>query len=130
EGIAEGLRDLDASGVPMGVCTSKRTDIAERVLEMFDVRRFFRFVDGGEVGIKKWQQIENLKAKGLVDRATIMIGDRAVDIEAAHRNGLPGAGVLWGFGSLYEIESARPEHVIATPADMRGLITIRPTRKG
>lgn len=121
-GIVEVLSDFDAAGIPMGVCTSKRTDIAERVLEMFDVRRFFQFVDGGEVGTKKWQQIEILKARGHVDRSTIMIGDRAVDIEAAHRNGLSGAGVLWGYGSREEIDAARPEHVLASPPDLAKLI--------
>jgi len=56
--------------------------------------------------VKKWQQIQRLKEKGWVDASTVMIGDRAVDIEAAHRNGLPGAGVLWGHGSREEIGGA------------------------
>ena len=28
-----------------------------------------------------------------------MVGDQRHDIEAAHANGLPGVGVLWGYGS-------------------------------
>lgn len=123
-GIVDLLSELHASGVPMGVCTSKRTDIAERVLELFDLRRFFAFVDGGDVGTKKWQQIERLKAAGLADASTIMIGDRAVDIEAAHRNGLRAAGVLWGYGSRDELTIARPEHVFERPPDI-GLLVAR-----
>lgn len=130
QGIIEALGVLDSSRIPMGVCTSKRTDIAERILEMFGVRRFFQFVDGGDAGVRKWQQIEGLRSQGFVDQTTIMIGDRAVDIEAAHRNGLQGAGVLWGYGSRQEIESAHPEHVLSVPADLQKLVVDREEKRG
>lgn len=123
DGIVDALRCLYAEGVQMAVCTSKRTDIAERILEMFELRQFFSFVDGGEVGIKKSQQIERLKEARLVDGKTVMIGDRAVDIEAAHQNGLLGAGVLWGYGSSQEIGSADPEFVLAAPAELAKLVS-------
>jgi len=124
-GIVDALTILHSSGILMGVCTSKPVGIAERVLEMFGVRQFFQFVDGGDVGVKKWQQIQGLKARGWVDTATIMIGDRAVDIEAAHRNGLQGAGVLWGHGSREEIELTHPEHLLAKPEDLTSLASDR-----
>ncbi len=52
-----------------------------------------------------------------------MIGDRSVDIEAAHANGLRSIGVLWGFGSAEEIASARPTHVAATVGELVRLVT-------
>src|SRR5579872_1686405 len=59
-GIADALATLSKMGVTMAVCTSKRTDIAEKILEMFGLRDYFRYVDGGDVGIQKWQQVEEL----------------------------------------------------------------------
>lgn len=122
DGVSSALERLHAAGIRMAVCTSKRADIADRVLEMFELRRFFCFVDGGEVGIKKWQQIERLKDKKLVDERTVMVGDRAVDIEAARKNGLLGAGVLWGYGTGEEIVSAKPDYVVHTPGELDKLI--------
>lgn len=54
-GIPEALTALAASGIPMGICTSKRADFAEKILEMFGLRKHFRFVSGGEIGVQKWQ---------------------------------------------------------------------------
>src|SRR6184192_2057325 len=85
-GIAEVLGSLAGADIPLGVCTSKRVDFAENILELFGLRSYFSFVCGGEIGTQKWQQIRDLLAKGAVSRSTVMVGDRAVDISATYRN--------------------------------------------
>jgi phosphoglycolate phosphatase len=120
-GIGEALAGLSAAGLQLGVCTSKRVDFAERILEMFGLRSLFRFVSGGEIGIEKWQQIESLLDRGSIDTSTVMVGDRAVDLVAAHRNGMPAAGVLWGYGSRVELESERPRYLLSSPSELQAL---------
>ena len=114
---------LRRAGIPLGVCTSKRQDFAEQIPEMFGLRRHFEFVSGGEIGTPKWRQIEALLASGQVSKVSVMVGDRAVDVEAAHRNGLNAAGVLWGYGSAAELAQARPRYSFASPADLHELAT-------
>ena len=121
DGIAEALGQLTADGVRMGVCTSKRVDFAQRILEMFGLSRHFGFVSGGDIGITKEDQLRTLVRAGTVATDDIMIGDRAVDIEAARANGLGAVGVLWGYGSEAELRSAAPDRIIAVPEDLRGL---------
>jgi phosphoglycolate phosphatase len=121
-GVREALQDLQRAGALMGVCTSKRGDYATWILEMFEIRHFFEFVDGGDVGIEKWQQLAGLRERGAVDGGSVMIGDRAVDISAAHRNGLTAGGVLWGFGSREELEGEAPEHFFQSPGEWIRLI--------
>lgn len=128
-GIAEALAGLDESGVALGICTSKRTDFAERILDMFGLRSCFRFIDGGEIGVHKWQQIESLLKRGSIGKSTVMVGDRAVDLVAAHRNGLHAAGVLWGHGSLAELENERPRYLFADPAEFKTLAKPHPSVK-
>lgn len=123
--IPEVLSKLGETNVPLAVCTSKRKDFAERILEMFDLRGHFRFVSGGDVGIHKWQQIEGLKAMSAVSTLSVMIGDRAVDITAAKRNGLFSAGVLWGHGSRSELEGECPSYLFASPTELH--LLLRPT---
>ena len=120
-GIADALVALRRAGLPLGLCTSKRGDFAERILEMFGLREHFEFVSGGDIGTPKWRQIEGLLRSGQVSEASVMVGDRAIDVEAAHRNGLHAAGVLWGYGSAAELAQARPRYSFASPADLREL---------
>lgn len=122
DGVPEALRTLSQAGVPLGVCTSKRVDFAEQILHMFGLRSYFRFVSGGEIGVHKWQQIEGLLRQGLVSSSTVMVGDRAVDVVAAHRNGLCAAGVLWGYGSRAELENERPRYLFSSPVELKGLM--------
>ena len=120
-GIREALADLRETGLFLGVCTSKRVDFAEQILEMFGLRSLFRFVSGGEIGTEKWQQIESLLRQGFIDTSTVMVGDRSIDLVAAHRNGLSAAGVLWGFGSRNELELERPRYLLSSPNELQVL---------
>jgi phosphoglycolate phosphatase len=113
-GIPEALERFAGAGARLGVCTSKLASYSGRILEHFGIREYFSFVDGGDIGIKKGRQLAGLLDRGELDRDAVMIGDRAVDIEAARENALRSVGVLWGFGSAEEIASAEPTHVAET----------------
>ena len=105
-GAAESLAELSRRAVPMGICTSKRKDFAEKILEMFGILPFFQFVDGGDIGIRKQKQLAGLLEAKTIDSAAVMLGDRAGDILSAKANGLRSVGVLWGFGDLAELQDA------------------------
>ena len=121
-GIVETIAALSVSGIPLGVCTSKRVDFAEKILEMFGLRNYFLFVSGGEIGIPKWQQIQDLLTTRRVSSSSVMIGDRAVDMIAAHNNGLHAAGVLWGHGSRAELENEEPAYLLASVPELLSLL--------
>ena len=120
-GVVDALAALSSNRVQMGVCTSKRTEFAERILELFGLRQHFGFVDGGDVGVAKGDQLRALLARGAIGRASTMIGDRAVDIEAARANGLGEVGVLWGHGTKAELLRARPDRLLERPVELAGL---------
>lgn len=122
DGIPEILQQLsERPGVKLGICTSKRVDFAERILELFDLKHIFSFVNGGDIGVEKWQQLEFLIEQGFINKSSLMIGDRYVDLTAAHKNKLKSAGVLWGYGSLSELEKHEPAHMFSNPWELAGL---------
>jgi phosphoglycolate phosphatase len=121
-GIPTMLAQLDLANMPMGVCTSKLESFARRILEMFGLLAHFSFVCGGDIGVDKRRQISELRAQGTVTSASLMIGDRAVDIAAAHMNGLQSAGALWGFGTRDELASENPRYLLETPAAISHLL--------
>jgi len=122
--IAHIIARLAAAGYAMGVCTSKRADYAQRIIDMFGLSKHFSFIDGGGVGIEKRQQIGALVANGLAANSSIMIGDRAIDIIAGKSNGVASAGVLWGFGGRAELEQAAPDYLLDSPVDLLRLFPV------
>jgi len=120
-GVPEALQDLAAHGVPMGICTSKRVDFAERILTLFQLRSYFGFVSAGEIGVYKYEQLRTLIEQGTANHGAVMIGDRAVDITAARANGLWSIGVLWGHGSREELLGAVPDQLLESPIELKRL---------
>ncbi len=120
-GIPEALQHLAAHGVRMGVCTSKRVDFAERILTLFELRSYFAFVSGGDIGMGKDEQLRSLMEQKTVSRGAAMIGDRAVDMTAARTNGLRSIGVLWGHGSREELVGAVPDRLLEWPLELKEL---------
>jgi len=117
-GVPDALRELSGCGVRLGVCTSKRKDFAEKILSMFDLVSHFGFVDGGDIGISKRNQLSGLIRSKTIDRRAVMIGDREVDISAAKANGLRSVGVLWGFGTANELAEAGADMIISDPGEL------------
>lgn len=115
DGVKETLLTLHDQGVRMGICTSKRADFAKKILTLFELDSCFEFINGGDIGIEKWQQLEGLRQRYTITQHAVMIGDRAVDMSAAHHNGLQSAGVLWGYGSQKELELEHPEYLFDRP---------------
>ena len=116
--IPDVLGTLSATGAVLGVCTSKRADQAEKIVDMFGLLPLFEFIDGGDIHIKKVMQLDRLVRNGIDASTAVMIGDRAVDIEAARSNAIRSVGVCWGFGEQEEIEGARPDHIASSPAEL------------
>jgi phosphoglycolate phosphatase len=120
-GMVDALASLARAGASLALCTSKRVDFANRILEMFEIRRHFSHVDGGDVGIHKRDQLHRMLCDGCIGAGSVMIGDRAFDIDAAHANGLESVGVLWGHGSRGELEAAGAHRLIDSPVQLHEL---------
>ena len=120
-GIPESLEYLASRGIRMAVCTSKRADFAERILAMFALRDYFPIVSGGDVGIRKVDQLRDLLERGDAGPDSTMVGDRAVDVIAARAQELSSVAVLWGHGSKEELLGAVPDRILESPLELKEL---------
>jgi len=120
-GIPEALMALDAVDIPLGLCTSKPAHFADSILRLFGIRQYFRFINGGDIGVRKSDQLAALLFEGVIAKSSTMIGDRAVDILAAKANNLKSVAVLWGHGSLAELKGASPDALLEFPHELAGL---------
>jgi phosphoglycolate phosphatase len=127
-GISDAIHNLAKRQIPLGLCTSKRADFAEKILELFQMRDYFSFISGGDIGIGKIEQLRSLLENKTIGRNSVMIGDRAVDIHAARANGIGSVGVLWGHGSKKELQEAFPDKLLERPEQLKDLIGVHESK--
>ncbi len=111
EGIPEVLEKLCAQGKHLIVATSKPEKFAKRILEHFNLAQYFELIRGASMDekINRKEQviacvIEDVGAEHV--KEMVMVGDREHDVVGARLNGLPCVGVLYGYGSREELETA------------------------
>ncbi len=121
-GIPELLQQLQDDGYPLYVVTSKPTVYADRIIQHFGLDRFFLEVYGPELNGRfdeKRELVEFILCERcLAPRRTIMIGDRARDVESGRTNGTRTIGVTYGFGSIAEITAAKPDEICHRPGEI------------
>ena len=94
----------------MFVTTAKLQPAAIRIVAHFDLARHFTAVYGAEPGgrfDRKIDLLAHLRERGVIRaEASVMVGDRELDITAAKINGIRSIGALWGFGDRRELADA------------------------
>lgn len=128
-GIEKVLEALKVQGKMLGVATSKPADVADRVLEYFDLKKYFSVIcaaptnglNGEKPGRIK-AAIAEAKALGNEVKNPIMVGDTKFDVEGAHQCGIPCIGVSWGFAAEGEFEACDTEYVVHTMEELLELL--------
>ncbi|MBT6480342.1 MAG: HAD hydrolase-like protein, partial [Gammaproteobacteria bacterium] len=110
----------------LGVCTSKFEKYAIKILQEFELDKYFEFVSGcGNYEMTKSDQLRELLGKDIVKQNSLMIGDRDIDLISARQTGLSSAGVLWGYGSSEELAKEKPAFIVDTPAQLTAALIDR-----
>ena len=130
DGVPDMLAAVSAQ-VPLAVATSKPTYSATRILEHFDLAQYFDVIGGSELDgtrIHKEQVVAyslgEMRDRGVAS-APVMVGDREHDVRGAATHDVPCIGVMWGYGSREELESAGAVAVADTVADLQAMLLAR-----
>jgi len=121
-GIGKSLEEMKRTGLRIYLATSKRAVFANRILDHLKFARYFDgiygSVPGGELDHKPELLAHILSRQSLSPSHSLMVGDRRHDISGAHAVGMRGLGVLWGYGSRDELETAGADRLVDSPADL------------
>jgi phosphoglycolate phosphatase len=123
-GVPELLSKLVSDGKRVAVATSKVDYAAINILQHFNLDHFFDVIAGsdetGELrGTKALVIAHALAELRMCDGTSIvMVGDREHDILGAKAHGIPGIGVLYGYGDRAELESAGALEIVSEVADL------------
>ena len=123
-GIHDALSSLRSDGHRLFVATSKPHVFAKQILEHFDLMDSFERLYGAELDGTRGDKT-SLLAYALqhedIEETTLMVGDRRYDIEGAKANGMQAWGVLYGYGSKAELESAGADGLLESVAEFERL---------
>ena len=128
-GIKEILEKLYNQGYTIAMATSKPILFAEKILEYFDIKKFFHVLAGASMdetrntkdAVLKYA-LTKLQAMDRVPTRIVMIGDRKFDVLAGKELGTETVGVLYGYGSEEEIVAAKPTHIVKTVENLSELL--------
>jgi phosphoglycolate phosphatase len=127
-GVPELLQRLHDEGCPLYVVTSKPTVYADRIIQRFGFDRLLKEVYGPELDGRfdeKAELVGHILAELSLDpKRTVMIGDRARDIESGKIHGTRAIGVTYGFGSLEEIADAGPDRICHRPEEIHQAVQV------
>ena len=126
-GVPEMLQKLRDEGKKVILATSKPEPFTFRILERFDLMKYFDFVAGATMDstrVKKADVIAYaLESCGITDLSeAVMIGDREHDIIGAKAHAMDSIGVLYGYGSREEHEKAGATRIAATVSELSAML--------
>jgi phosphoglycolate phosphatase len=119
------------------VASSKPAYLAERILDHFELKKWFAFVGGGAVDGTRHHKheviqhvLENVRGIHTPNSntenkaAVVMVGDRAFDIEGARIHNLPCISARWGYAEPGELETLNAKAIINSPHELPQAIQV------
>lgn len=123
-GIRELLEELKAEGHTLYVATSKPEEMSVKILEHFDLAKYFDRICGASLDTSRSSKedvIAYLLSLCGRSESIVMVGDTKFDILGAKAHGIPAIGVSWGYGKVEDMENAGAAAIAHT---MEALFTL------
>lgn len=120
--VLDQIRDMN---IPMGVCTNKPEAISRQILEGLGLSGYFSSVIGGDSTTGRKPDalplLTCLKELVATPQLSLMIGDSAVDVNAARAAGVGVCVVPWGYRAV-PAEDLGADFVLRDLAALPGMI--------
>jgi phosphoglycolate phosphatase len=130
EGIPSMLQKLCEGGKMLAIASSKPTIFVEKILEHFDIKKYFHHVIGSNLDGTRSDKAEVIDVAiagfGKVNKEDIiMVGDRKFDVIGAHERGIEVIGVTYGYGGEEELVESGADYVVNTVEELESLLLIK-----
>jgi len=126
DGVAETLNELNKQGKKLIVATSKPEEFAEQILEYFDLKKYFFGIAGASMDEKRNKKEDviayAINRFGIETEKAVMIGDREYDILGGKAFDMYSVGVLFGYGTKEELESAGADILVYEFSELLNII--------
>lgn len=124
EKILSSLKQKDKTLI---IATSKPTVFAEKILEHFNLTKYFDFICGSNLDGTRTKKADVIKY--ILDKhniynhsEVIMVGDRKYDVHGAKEVGIDCIGVLYGYGTYEELYNSGADYIVKDIDELSKLI--------
>lgn len=126
KGIPELLQFLTEKGFSLFVTTSKPQEYAQRILEHYDLSKYFIHIFGANMNEKHGEKggiiQQAINSSKIANKSEIlMIGDRKYDIQGAKQNNIYSCAVLYGYGSYQELSKENPDFLVSSVEEIKNI---------
>ena len=122
QGVTTLLQSLNNKGYKLVLATSKPLEFATKILEKFDLTKYFYFLGGASMEAKrdtKEKVLEYIFENcNIPKEKAILVGDRCYDLMGAEYMGIDAMGVLYGYGDLEELNKHKSVYIAKTMEDI------------
>lgn len=128
-GIPQLLADLKDQQKILVVATSKPTVFSEKILQHFNMDKYFDLIVGSNLDGTMTSKTEIIQYildqfREFEKQDYIMIGDREHDIIGANNTGIHSIGVTYGYGSIDELNQGKLTHIVQGVEELREKIML------
>jgi phosphoglycolate phosphatase len=127
--VFETLEDLNKNKIKTSILTTKAQDQADKIVDHFDVRKYFGLIEGRRNGIKLKPAPDALlkicKLTSTAPENTIMIGDSDLDILCGKAAGAFTCAVTYGYGGKEMLYKQNPDFVINDIRELLPLLNLK-----
>lgn len=140
-GMKEFLAGLQKKGIHLAVASSKPREFVEKILDHFEIRRYFEVVVGSEKDGRKAEKVDVIREvlsrlfsvaedrieeqgmEAIPTKDVLMVGDRKFDVLGAKAFALDCAAVSYGYAPEGELEKAGADYMTDNLEELWTIIT-------
>ena len=126
DGVIEMLTELKKCGYTLSLATSKPEVFAIKIMDHFDLTKYFDHITGADLGGGKETKTDVMKEAisklGAKNEEIVMVGDRFYDIESSKELGVDSIGVTYGYGPIEELEKECATYIATSPDEIVKII--------
>ncbi|MGE5458340.1 MAG: HAD family hydrolase [Methanococcaceae archaeon] len=123
--VLETLESLYSKGIKVSLLTTKAQDQAEKILEYFDLKKYFEIIMGRQSGFGVKPAPDALlhicNTVKIPIEETIMVGDSELDVRCGKNAGTRTCAVTFGYRNKQDLEKENPDFIIS---DFKELLEI------
>ena len=125
DGITNLLSSLKQDGLKVAIASSKPKLYIERLLEKFNIAKYFDVVCGVDFNVdcepKQSIVLRCLNDLEVSAEEALIVGDRSYDVEGASANGVQSICVPWGYGNKFEFIESGATYIIDKMSDIESI---------
>ncbi len=126
EGAEEVLNYINEKGIKISLLTTKVQDQADKIIDYFNLRKYFSFVMGRRENIANKPSAEPLificKKIDVLTKETLMVGDTELDIQCGKNAATKTCAAAYGYRPLAVIKKENPDFIVNEIKELKNIL--------